>query len=404
MRARLTAAFVLVAVVVVAVISVVIYGASESRRASDLRDDAAERARSAAAAYSRGDDLPQGARIVSGGGLVVGAPPGTAEPGAGDRGPGARAEATVEEPDGGTTTIEVVASWQADRRALADLRRTLVVSSSGIVVLTGLGGYVAAGALSRRLRRAAEVARRIAEGDLDARTHLRGRDEVAQLGRVVDDMAARVAERIERERRFSADVAHELRTPVTGLVTASHLLPDDDVSAMVRKQSRALSQLVEDLLEVSRLDSGAERAQVEDVDVAALCSDLLQDRGASVDVVGAARACTDPRRLRRVVANLVDNALVHGRGPVRVEVTDAGLAVVDHGDGFAGHLLSTATDRFVTSGRGTGLGLSIAVGQATVLGARLEVGNDAVTGGGRVELRWAEESLSQTCHESASTS
>ncbi|WP_158509187.1 sensor histidine kinase [Aeromicrobium erythreum] len=393
----------LVAVVVVTVISLVVYSASESRRQSDLRADAAERARSAAAAYSRGDSLPRDARIVSGGPPMTGTP-GTPGPSEAGRGQGVRAEATVEEPSGGTTTIEVFASGRTDRRALADLRRTLLVSSSFIVVLSGLVGYAAATALSRRLHRAAAVARRIAEGDLAARTHLRGRDEVAQLGRVVDDMAAKVAERIERERRFSADVAHELRTPVTGLVTASHLLPDDDVSAMVKRQSRALSRLVEDLLEVSRLDSGAERAQVEDVDVAALCATLVREREVDAEVIGAAHVRTDPRRLRRVVANLVDNAQVHGCGPVLLEVSVSGIAVVDHGDGFVGDLLSTATDRFVTSGRGTGLGLSIAIGQAEVLGAQLVVGNDPVTGGGRVELRWGEESLANTCHENASNS
>ena len=155
----------------------------------------------------------------------------------------------------------------------------------------------------------------MAAGDLDARLHPRGRDEIAQLGRALDDMAEALGATIreldevaERERSFSADVAHELRTPITGLVAASSLLDDTPEAVMVKERAGALAHLVEDLLEVMRLDAGAETAMSDQFDLVRLVGDVTRDRlpEAEVTLPLTLRVQSDPRRLERILVNLLE--------------------------------------------------------------------------------------------------
>ncbi|MFC8710559.1 ATP-binding protein [Streptomyces sp. NPDC057197] len=244
---------------------------------------------------------------------------------------------------------------------------------------------------NRRLRRVARTARRISAGDLDARTVAGGGgrgDEVTEIAATVDAMADSLRDRLETEQRFTADVAHELRTPLMGLVTASGLLPEGEATDLVRDRVGVLRTLVEELLEISRLDAGAERAESRPVPLAEVVADSLARTGlAARCTVGAvAPVETDPRRLDRIVANLVVNAHRHGRAPVEIEVAGTTVTVRDHGDGFPEELLAHGPQRFRTGaaerGRGHGLGLTIALGQARVLGASLEFAN--APGGGAV--------------------
>ncbi|MFG3490628.1 ATP-binding protein [Streptomyces sp. NPDC047972] len=253
--------------------------------------------------------------------------------------------------------------------------------------LLTLGVVVPATALAtelpaRRLRRVARTARRITAGDLDARTGtVRGGDEVAEISAVVDSMADSLQQRIDTEQRFTADVAHELRTPLMGLVTSAELLPEGEVTDMVQSRVRVLRDLVEDLLEVSRLDAGAETAQQGPVDLAALVRDSVARTGLAAQVTqqGAAVVESDPRRLDRIVSNLVVNAHRHGAGRVEVTVAGRTVTVRDHGPGFPADLLSHGPQRFRTGsaerGHGHGMGLTIASGQARVIGATLAFAN-----------------------------
>ncbi|MEU8567837.1 HAMP domain-containing sensor histidine kinase [Streptomyces pathocidini] len=239
--------------------------------------------------------------------------------------------------------------------------------------------------LNRRLRRVAGTARRIRDGDLDARTGTGGHDEIAEISAAVDLMADSLRERLRTEQRFTADVAHELRTPLMGLVTSAGLLPDGEATDLVRDRVRVLRALVEDLLEISRLDAGAERADLVDIPLGPLVEDCLRRAGleARLTVAGEPTAHTDPRRLDRIVTNLVVNAHRHGRPPVEVSVgvCDGGatIAVRDHGPGFPEDLLAHGPQRFRTGaaerGGGHGLGLTIAQGQAAVIGAGLHFSN-----------------------------
>ncbi|MFI6935451.1 sensor histidine kinase [Streptomyces sp. NPDC050287] len=253
---------------------------------------------------------------------------------------------------------------------------------------------LAAELLVRRLRRVAATARRITEGELDARTGGpgRGRDEIADISVAVDHMAGSLERRLRSEQRFTADVAHELRTPLMGLVTSAELLPPSEATDLVRDRVRVLRTLVEELLEVSKLDAGAEQAEPVTVPLGELVEDSVRRTGLTVRVSasGAGTVRTDPRRLDRILANLVGNAHRHGRAPVTVAVDGATVVVRDHGPGFPAELLAQGPQRFRTGaverGQGHGLGLTIALGQAQVIQARLEFAN-APDGGATATLR-----------------
>jgi signal transduction histidine kinase len=281
-------------------------------------------------------------------------------------------------------SIFVRASLAEDMRALGALRRALV-SVGAIAALAGaLVGLLLADRLSRRLRLAAAAAGRIGAGDLDARIAIEGKDEVGVLAAAVDGMAESLKRRIEQEQRFAADVAHELRTPLAGLVSATGLLGSGSAADLVRDSAGRLRALVEDLLEIARLDSGTERADLRWVDLERFTRDVAAPYGASVEAGPGARVLTDPRRLERVLVNLLENAHRHGAPPITVRIQADRVEVLDRGPGFSPELLASATDRFKTGAAardlGTGLGLAIASGQAQVISVRLELANRDIGG------------------------
>ncbi|MFF8269586.1 ATP-binding protein [Streptomyces sp. NPDC016562] len=252
-----------------------------------------------------------------------------------------------------------------------------------------------AGLLARRLRRVSQTAGRISAGDLDARTGpTKGHDEVADIAATVDLMADSLGRRLRTERQFTADVAHELRTPVGGLLAAADLLPPGDTEDLIRARVRDLRGLVEDLLEISRLDAGAEQPVRARVPLDAVVREAVArtglDTAVTVNETKTPTVETDPRRLERIISNLVVNAHRHGAGtPVEVTVEGRTVAVRDHGPGFPPDLLLHGPRRFhrATPQRapGHGLGLTIAQGQAHLLGADLHLTN-APTGGALATL------------------
>ncbi len=306
----------------------------------------------------------------------------------------------------GDAVLSITTTFQPADAGVRDVDRALMLAGLAAVLLATAAGALSASRLSRRLRLAARTARTVAEatdaGDsapsrttLSLRTAVGpGQDEVGDLADAVDAMAARLADRLRVERRFTADVAHDLRTPVTGLLTAAALLEDSRAAELVRDRAQALAVLVEELLEVARLDSGVETAELEYVRLPDLVVRAVQRAAAkgeyAADAVTVDRqdepvvVLTDPRRLERVLSNLVRNAHVHGAPPVLVQVRGHQVVVRDHGPGFDARLLEVGPERFRSTrpgrGGGHGLGLVIAAGQAQVLGAALRLGQ--ADGGG----------------------
>ncbi|MFF8959269.1 two-component system sensor histidine kinase CseC [Streptomyces sp. NPDC014894] len=292
---------------------------------------------------------------------------------------------------------------------LRDLDRALTIGSVSVVFGGCALGVLIGGQLSRRLRKAAAAAANVAEGNTEGRVRdaIGGvvRDETDDLARAIDALTDALNARIEAERRVTADIAHELRTPVTGLLTAAELLPPGRPSELVRDRAQAMRTLVEDVLEVARLDSASERAELQEIAlgefvtrrIAALNPDV------PVEVIHESWVNTDPRRLERILLNLLTNAGKYGKPPVEVTVEGRVVRVRDHGPGFPDALLREGPSRFRTgasdrAGTGHGLGLTIAAGQARVLGARLTFRNAAGKGGaadgptgGAIAVLWLPE-------------
>ncbi|MFE3577886.1 ATP-binding protein [Streptomyces vinaceus] len=294
-------------------------------------------------------------------------------------------------PVGGDHVLSVRRPLGGEQAELLELDQQLVASGAGVVTLAAIGGALMASRLSKDLRTAAETARRISEGELDARIGASGapgsRNEVAELSSAVDTMAASLQWRLEAEQRFTADVAHELRTPLTGLHTAAELLPAGRPTELVRDRVAALRTLTEDLLEVARLDARREEAQLGAHALGPLVATITRRSGVAAEVVGAdgqQMVRTDARRLERILMNLLVNARRHGGESVTVAVCGNAVTVRDHGPGFPVKLLRDGPQRFLTGaaerGQGTGLGLTIAFGQAQVIGARVTLSNPAPAG------------------------
>lgn len=292
----------------------------------------------------------------------------------------------------GAEIVAVRRSYAPQARALEALDRELLASGVAAVVLGSALGIAVAGTAGRRIGPSARTAQRIAGGDLTARVEPRGKDEIARLGEAVNTMADALSARLEAERRVTADIAHELRTPVAGLVAAVGLLPPGRPAELVGGGVDQLRRLVEDVLEVARLDvPGVELAQRDAVRVGELARRAAATAGGEVEVRIREDEVveTDPRRFERILANLVTNARRHGAPPVLLEVDGTAVRVSDHGPGFPDGLLAEGPRRFRTGARergtGLGLGLTIVMGQAAVLGARVSYENPP-EGGARATL------------------
>ncbi|MFJ8714368.1 ATP-binding protein [Streptomyces violaceus] len=312
-------------------------------------------------------------------------------------------------PADGDRALAVAVDYSQQARTIAGLDRAILWSSGLAIGATLLVGAFAVTRVTRRLHTTARVARRISAGDLDARVNdprtapridpptkvpARPQDEVAAVAAALDSMASSLQGKLLAEQRFTADVAHELRTPLTGLHAAAELLPPGRPTELVRDRVAALRTLTEDLLEISRLDTGRERLELDTERLGPLAERAVRaaGNGTEVRVVRDASVETDRRRLERVLGNLVANAHKHGRGPVVLTVDGPVVTVRDHGDGFPEYLVAHGPQRFRTEGgtRGHGLGLTIALGQAEVLGARLGFAN-APDGGAVATLALALE-------------
>ncbi|MEC3953691.1 HAMP domain-containing sensor histidine kinase [Nocardia sp. CDC153] len=289
----------------------------------------------------------------------------------------------------GVEVFSVVDLSETQARIDATGRSAIMTSALALPVAV-LAALLAARGVLRPVRELRGAARRFADGDLSARVRPRGYDELADLARTVNEMAAELERSIGRlrrseaeSRRFVADVSHELRTPLSALSAvvdvleedSEHLTEDQRTSArLISEATRRLTGLVADLIEVSRFDATAERLHPERVDIPTALHATLRARGwtdqVSIDAPESIAAEVDPRRLDVVVANLVGNALRHGAPPVVIAVrgTDAEvvITVTDHGPGLPGDDPNRVFDRFYkgdparSRSQGSGLGLAIA--------------------------------------------
>ncbi|MGP4021269.1 ATP-binding protein [Saccharopolyspora sp. 5N708] len=273
------------------------------------------------------------------------------------------------------------------------------------LVFALLLALLAARSVLRPVRELRQAAHRLGEGDLTTRLRVRGHDELADVAQTFNT----TAEALERQvgelrrmeadaRRFVADVSHELRTPLAAMTALTDVLDDEaprlpgdagKAARLVSQETHNLTRLVNDLIEISRFDSGAATLAIDEVDVAAVVRASLRRRGWSdaveTDLPPEIVARLDPRRLDVVVANLVGNALKHGAAPVSVRLRVGpdwmSVEVSDHGPGLDPRVLPHVFDRFYkadtarTRSEGSGLGLAIAWENARLHRGSLVAGN-----------------------------
>jgi len=277
-------------------------------------------------------------------------------------------------------------------QALASLRSELLVGGPVALLVASLIGYLLAAAALKPVERMRTRASSISERHLSERLPVTAaRDEIGRLGDTLNEMLARIERGMDRERRFVADASHELRSPLALLRAEVELaldLPRDEqeLRAALRsigEEADRVSQLAEDLLLLARLNEGRlplreEPLEVQTLfdDVAARFSRRADEAGRTIDVDSAdLHVAGDRLRLEQALGNLVENALRHGAGDIRLLATEnrgsVEFHVTDEGAGFPDGFAPTAFERFTRadtarSGPGTGLGLAIvdAIAQA----------------------------------------
>nr|WP_085995798.1 MtrAB system histidine kinase MtrB [Nocardia transvalensis] len=311
-------------------------------------------------------------------------------------------------------TLEIYLIFRLDneQRSLDLMRGTMLIG--GVVLLVLLAAITAL--VTRQvvlpIRSAARIASRFADGRLKERMLVRGEDDMARLAMSFNEMAESLSNQITQleefgnlQRRFTSDVSHELRTPLTTVRMAADLIhgsSDELDPALARSAELLVTELdrfeglLNDLLEISRHDAGVAELQVESLDVrmcarAAISTVRHLAKESSVELVvdlpeDPLVAEVDPRRVERVLRNLLANAIDHSEGkPVLIrmrgdtEANAVGIVVRDQGVGLRAGEEKLVFNRFWRSdpsrmrrSGGTGLGLSISVEDANLHDGRLE--------------------------------
>lgn len=293
-------------------------------------------------------------------------------------------------------------------RALA----TALIVGAALATTGATGfGWTTSRQMLRPISRVADAAEKIATGTLGARLDDESDPDLSRLAKSFNEMADAVQERIEREQRFASDVSHELRSPITALTAAVEVLdakradlPDRTQQALdvVVSQVRRFDDMVIDLLELSRLEAGAQDLHPESVDIVELCERVAQRFGYAdlpIEVHRRAkrRALVDRVRFERILGNLLDNATNHAGGPIRISIEPSDtkrslqFAVEDDGPGVAASERTRIFERFARGSAarnriGTGLGLALVAEHAAALGGDAWV-EDRPGGGSRFVVR-----------------
>ncbi|MGO1348347.1 MAG: MtrAB system histidine kinase MtrB, partial [Brevibacterium aurantiacum] len=280
-------------------------------------------------------------------------------------GPGLLITQELQIPGAGQFQLYYLGDLSEQQDTLDFVQRSMLVAALVLVVLVGAVAWIVTRLVVTPVRTGAEVARLIADGDLDERMPVHGNDEIAVLGESFNDMADTLQHQIQQmerlsvlQRQFVSDVSHELRTPLTTIRAAADLIYDarDDLdpvasrsAELLNSQAERFDNLLSDLLEISRYDAGAAALVAKPVDVGAIVTSIIEtvsmvaDQMSTNIVVHApsspVMAEVDRVRITRIVRNLVVNAIEHGESnPIDIYVASNAEAVAvsvrDHGVGM----------------------------------------------------------------------
>ncbi|GAA3336462.1 HAMP domain-containing histidine kinase [Curtobacterium sp. C1] len=329
----------------------------------------------------------------------------------GRREPGLAVGSVLQIPSAGQYELYIVYDLSDAQQTLDFVSQTLSIGGVALIVLIALVTSLVVRLVVVPIRGAAETSRKIAAGRLDERIPVRGHDDIAILARSFNDMADAVSRQITQlaelsrvQQRFVSDVSHELRTPLTTIRLAGDMLFDSRhafepsvgrSAELLHAQVERFELLLADLLEISRYDAQAVQLDTEPVVPASLAVDIVEEfrplaERAGVDLQlatpgGHTTMQLDAKRVRRILRNLVGNAIEHGDAkPVQVVVDSdsrsVAIAVRDQGVGMPPEDTARVFDRFWRADPsrkrtigGTGLGLAISLGDARLHGGRIDV-------------------------------
>lgn len=329
----------------------------------------------------------------------------------GRREPGLAVGSVLQIPSAGQYELYIVYDLSDAQQTLDFVSQTLSIGGVALIVLIALVTSLVVRLVVVPIRGAAETSRKIAAGRLDERIPVRGHDDIAILARSFNDMADAVSRQITQlaelsrvQQRFVSDVSHELRTPLTTIRLAGDMLFDSRhafepsvgrSAELLHAQVERFELLLADLLEISRYDAQAVQLDTEPVVPASLAADIVEEfrplaERAGVDLQlatpgGHTTMQLDAKRVRRILRNLVGNAIEHGDAkPVQVVVDSdsrsVAIAVRDQGVGMPPEDTARVFDRFWRADPsrkrtigGTGLGLAISLGDARLHGGRIDV-------------------------------
>ena len=300
---------------------------------------------------------------------------------------------------------------------LEGLQSNLLKLSAGIAAAVVLLSFILSRMLTRKISALLTGIRKVREGAYEHRTHIPGRDEIAQIGEEFNSLTDRLQTTETLRRRFVSDASHELKTPLAAirLLTDSILQTDNmdmetvrDFVTDIGSEAERLSRITEDLLRLTRLDSNQvdppEVVEVAPVleQVMRMMSLLAQEKGTELtcQTGGDCQVLATKGEVHQVIYNLTDNAVKYSgsHGSVRVELrrdgNDVVLTVADNGPGIPEEDLPRVFERFyrVDKARsraagGTGLGLSIVQDTVTKRGGTVSAANRP-EGGAVFTVRW----------------
>jgi two-component system sensor histidine kinase MtrB len=321
-------------------------------------------------------------------------------------------------PQGQLYELYIVYNLESVQATLDFMQGSLALAGFALVLLIGGVAYLVVRLVVGPVRVAAEASEKLAAGELESRLPEVGDDELSTLARSFNRMAdslqrqlGELADLSRVQQRFVSDVSHELRTPLTTIRLAGDVLYDQRAdfppatartAELLHAQTQRFETLLADLLEMSRYDAGAVQLEIEPTNLVRLVEDaidqvmpLADEKQTELRLIapgGYFEADVDARRIRRVLQNLLGNAIDHGESkPIDVYVDSnesaVAIAVRDHGIGMAAADLEHVFDRFwradpsrQRSTGGTGLGLAIALEDAAVHGGDLEVWSEPGAG------------------------
>ncbi len=325
--------------------------------------------------------------------------------------PGIVVGSQLQLPTAGAYELYIGYDLSDSEQTLLFVQHTLLIAGFALILLIAAITFLVVRLVVTPIRVAAQTSRRLADGDLEVRMPIANEDAFATLARSFNGMADALQRQITQlatlsqlQQRFVSDVSHELRTPLTTIRLAGDVIYDQRegfapatarTAELLHTQIERFDRLLSDLLEISRYDAGSVVLEPEPTNLVRLAEDAVEEfrplalaNGSELRLDapgGYFEVEMDPRRVRRVLRNLLGNAIEHGEGkPIVVTVdsnqTAVALSVRDYGLGMNEHEVQHAFDRFWRADPsrrrtigGTGLGLAISLEDAAQHGGWLDV-------------------------------